>query len=92
MMIYAMQSAENEQVRFVHEIFPHEAQGLVEIWLQQVEIVMKMSLKNEAQKSIEAFMSMNRSEWISSFPGQIILAANLIFWTSDVTNVILNKN
>lgn len=88
MVIESMQSAENEQVEFVREIVPQEAEGLVEKWLQQVEIVMRLSLKNQALRAIEAYLnSMSRNEWISSFPGQIILASNLIFWTKDVTKV-----
>lgn len=87
--IQAMQSAENEEVKFVREIVPQEAEGLVEKWLQQVEIVMRLSLKSEANKAIEVFNLglLSRNQWISSFPGQIILASNLIFWTSEVTNV-----
>lgn len=84
-----MQSAENETVRFVRDVVPQEAEGLVEKWLQQVEDVMRLSLKTEASKAITAFAkgSMERKEWISSFPGQIILATNLVFWTSEVTSV-----
>jgi len=92
MVIESMQSAENEQVKFVREIIPQEAEGLVEKWLQQVELVMRLSLKNEAAKSIEIYsQQIPRQQWISSFPGQIILASNLIFWTSEVTNVKLIK-
>lgn len=88
MVIESMQSAENEQVEFVREIVPQEAEGLVEKWLQQVESVMRLSLQSEAQASIEAYLDgMKRNHWISSFPGQIILATNLIFWTNEVTEV-----
>lgn len=88
MAIQSMQSAENEEVDFVREIVPQEAEGLVEKWLQQVESVMRLSLKNEAQAAIEAYLdNMQRNHWISSFPGQIILASNLVFWTNEVTEV-----
>lgn len=93
MVIESMQSAENEQVDFVREIVPQEAEGLVEKWLQQVENVMRLSLKSEAQAAIEAYLDgMKRNLWISSFPGQIILASNLVFWTNEVTEAINHNN
>lgn len=93
MVIESMQSAENEQVDFVREIVPQEAEGLVEKWLQQVENVMRLSLKSEARAAIEAYLDgMKRNMWISNFPGQIILASNLVFWTNEVTEAINHNN
>ena len=87
--IEAMRSEENEQVTFVKLIKPQEAMGLVEKWLLQVEEVMKSSLKMEAVKAIKAYSTMKRGDWISTFPGQILIAVNIIHWTKDVTHVFL---
>lgn len=87
-VIEAMQSAENEMVRFTKEIIPKEAHGLVEIWLRQVEEVMKLSLHSEAKKAINQPAHNDRFNWISSFPGQIVLAINIVDWTAEVTDVI----
>jgi dynein heavy chain len=87
--IEAMKSEENEKVRFVRVIKPQEASGLVEKWLLQVEEVMRLSLKSEAVKAINAYSNMKRVDWISTFPGQISIAVNAIYWTKDVTKVYI---
>ena len=86
--IEGMKSDENEQVNFIRTVRPQEASGLVEKWLLQVEEVMRLSLKSEAVKAVNAFEFMNRASWISKFPGQITLAVNSIYWTKDVTKVL----
>jgi len=32
---------------------------------------------------------MKRVDWISTFPGQISIAVNAIYWTKDVTKVYI---
>lgn len=86
-IVLGMQSAENESVPFSKEIIPSNAGGLVEVWLQQVEQVMKLSLRAQASRAIGDYYKLTRAEWISNFPGQILLATNCIFWTSQVTKV-----
>jgi len=88
-IIEAMISSENEVVPFNKKINPKESGGLVERWLQQVEDSMRSSLRAEAVKAINS--KMNRAKWISSYPGQIILASNIIYWTSEVTKVYLHS-
>lgn len=89
--INAIQSSENEIVSCIREIAPEEANGLVEKWLQQVEEVMRLSLRSEAQKAIEAYTELTRRQWVTSFPGQIVLACNIVYWTSEVTKVNESK-
>lgn len=88
--IEGMESSEGECVRFIVDINPHEANGLVEIWLQQVESVMRMSLRAEALKALDksSGSDVSREEWIKMFPGQIVLVVNLLNWTSEVTKAI----
>jgi len=88
--IEAMRSEENEIVKFIKLVKPSEASGLVEKWLIQVEEAMRLSLKYEAVKAVNEYLKMKRDEWISSFPGQILLTVNSIYWTQDVTKVTNN--
>jgi dynein heavy chain len=95
--INALQSSENELVECIREISPSDANGLVEKWLQQVEEIMRLSLRTEAKKAIDAYDDLSRREWVTSFPGQIVLACNIVYWTTEVTKVkftikLLNKN
>ncbi|KAK6993742.1 dynein heavy chain 3 axonemal, partial [Biomphalaria glabrata] len=87
-VILAMESAEKERVNFTMKIIPADAQGLVERWLQQVEQVMKMSLKEEMGKAVKAYSLTKRGEWVLQWPGQIVLAASQIHWTAEVTQAI----
>ena len=80
-------SNEGEKVSLITEIVPQEVRGLVEKWLSLVEDNMRLSLRAEASKAIGNFSKMSRFEWISSFPGQIVIAVDIIFWTSQVTKV-----
>ena len=48
---------------------------------------MRLSLRYEAKKAIEAYEKVSRKDWVTRFPGQIILACNIVYWTSEVTKV-----
>ncbi|XP_053376707.1 dynein axonemal heavy chain 3-like [Mercenaria mercenaria] len=87
-VITAMESAENEVVPFAKKIVPAQAKGLVERWLLQVEEVMKLSLKEVSLKATEAYPKIPRGEWVLQWPGQIVLAASQIHWTTEVTQSI----
>jgi dynein heavy chain len=86
--IQAIISAECEQVNLVSEVVPDDANGLVEVWLYKVENLMKLTLKSEASKAINDYHEMSRLNWIAKYPGQIIVATSIIYWTSEVTSVI----
>ncbi|XP_059151038.1 dynein axonemal heavy chain 3-like [Physella acuta] len=87
-VITAMESAEKERVKFSRKIIPADAQGLVERWLQQVEEVMKLSLREEMGKAVKVYPSTKRGDWVLQWPGQIVLAASQIHWTAEVTQAI----
>ncbi|XP_052058680.1 dynein axonemal heavy chain 3-like isoform X1 [Mytilus californianus] len=87
-VIIAMESAEKEKVEFCKVIIPADANGLVERWLSQVEEVMKLSLRVVSAKAVQAYTKKPRCEWVLEWPGQIVLAASQIHWTSEVTQAI----
>ncbi|XP_008202999.3 dynein heavy chain 3, axonemal [Nasonia vitripennis] len=82
--IVGMLSEEEEYVPFSGKIYPADAKGMVERWLSQVEELMKTSLRDIAQDSVIAYFTSVREEWILSWPGQIVLCASQIHWTSEV--------
>nr|XP_026694595.1 dynein heavy chain 3, axonemal isoform X2 [Ciona intestinalis] len=86
--IVAMQSAEGEQVELVHPIIPCEAGGLVEKWLLQVEQGMKLSINESMSRAVDAFPKMPFKHWCLRWPGQIVLATSIIYWTAEVTQAI----
>ncbi|KAJ8664279.1 hypothetical protein QAD02_005941 [Eretmocerus hayati] len=82
--IIGMLSEEEEYVPFSGKIYPAEAKGMVERWLSQVEELMRTSLRDIAQDSVIAYFEAVREEWVLSWPGQIVLCASQIHWTSEV--------
>lgn len=45
---------------------------------------MIQSLRDIAQEGVIAYFAVAREEWILSWPGQIVLCASQIHWTSEV--------
>lgn len=88
LIITAMISAENEQVPFISHIRPLDARGMVEKWLIQVEHQMLASLKETIVQAIMAYPNTPREEWVLSWPGQVIICGDCVFWTMDVTEAI----
>lgn len=88
--IIGMISAEGEVVPFSGKIIPAEAKGMVERWLVLVEKIMIQSMKDVVSEAVKSYRTMDRSEWLLSFPGQVIQCGNCIQWTTDVTEAILS--
>ena len=55
--------------------------------LFQVEEVMKLSLRTVMAKAVEAYPKEARKVWVLNWPGQVVLAASIVHWTTEVTNV-----
>ncbi|GAB1598116.1 dynein heavy chain 3, axonemal-like [Argonauta hians] len=87
-VIIAMESSEKERVNFCTNIVPSQAHGQVELWLQQVEYAMKLSLRQEMVKAIESFPHNHRNKWVLMWPGQVVLAASQVHWTAEITKAI----
>ena len=48
---------------------------------------MKESLQTVLTDACDAYIRTKRTEWVQSWPGQIILAGSAIHWTVEVTKV-----
>jgi dynein heavy chain len=82
--IVAMMSKEGERVRLVRSVNPVDAKGAVERWLKEVEQVMRETVLDQAQQALKAYTQSIRGDWVSDWPGQIVLCANQIHWTENV--------
>ncbi|CAH3114243.1 unnamed protein product [Pocillopora meandrina] len=90
--INAMISAEGETVRFSKKVVPAHARGLVEKWLLQIEQTMKLSLQEVMSEAVTAYPQNPRTEWVLSWPGQVVLASSIIYWTKEVTQAMIQKD
>lgn len=49
---------------------------------------MVQSLRDTAQEGVIAYFSVSREEWVLAWPGQIVLCASQVHWTSEVCEAI----
>ncbi|XP_063071051.1 dynein axonemal heavy chain 1 [Engraulis encrasicolus] len=82
LLITHMYSGEGEEVKL--EI-PVQPSGNVEDWLKEVETSMKASLRSNIKLSLEAYPQKPRTEWVLSWPGQVVIAGCQTFWTTEVS-------
>ncbi|KAL4617872.1 dynein heavy chain 3, axonemal [Arapaima gigas] len=88
MEITGMISSEKETVPFIQKIYPAEAKGMVEKWLQQVEKMMLNSVRAVIHEGVKEYVQFPRKEWVLRWPGQVVICASSIFWTSEVSEAI----
>uniref|UniRef100_A0A3B3UAK3 Dynein axonemal heavy chain 12 n=1 Tax=Poecilia latipinna TaxID=48699 RepID=A0A3B3UAK3_9TELE len=85
----AMFSSEGERVDLIQRISTSEAKGAVEKWLIQVEDVMLRSVRDVIARSrLQAYPETPRDQWVTEWPGQVVICTSQIFWTMEVHEAI----
>ncbi|EDW73522.2 uncharacterized protein Dwil_GK16602 [Drosophila willistoni] len=88
MEITEMISDEEERVALVRRINPQAANGLVEIWLKEVEMVMLESVKEQMREAWEDYALVERIAWVTAWPGQVVQGISCMAWTYEVEEAI----
>lgn len=65
--IHAMFSAEKERVSFVKLVDPNKQN--VEEWMNEVETMMRLSVRQALLRSIEHYPTVERRDWVLQHPG-----------------------
>jgi len=86
--VTAMFSEETERVEFVRTFNPKSAGGNVEKWLIDCEIVMKESMKDVTARGYEGYAETARKQWITEWPGQVVLCVSQMYWTKECVESI----
>ncbi|KAL0984291.1 hypothetical protein UPYG_G00139540 [Umbra pygmaea] len=86
--ITGMISSEKEIVPFSAMLYPGKAKGMVEKWLLQVERMMMTSVRDVIHKGLDQYVQVPRKKWVLQWPGQVVICASSIFWTSEVSEAI----
>ncbi|XP_030626002.1 dynein heavy chain 3, axonemal [Chanos chanos] len=86
--ITGMVSSEKETVPFIDIICPSKAKGMVEKWLAQVEQMMLSSIRHVIHKGVQEYPLVPRQRWVLQWPGQVVICASSIYWTSEVSHAI----
>lgn len=85
-----MFSAEKERVSFVRFVDPNKKS--VEDWMNEVENMMRLSVRQALLKSIELYTQTPRKEWVLVHPGQCVLNGSQVHWTKEVEEAITTNN
>ncbi|XP_037881601.1 dynein heavy chain 3, axonemal [Glossina fuscipes] len=88
MEIVEMISDEDEHVALVRKVNPQSANGLVEIWLKDVESTMLQSVKEQMRFAWEDYFQVERINWVVSWPGQVVQGISCMAWTYEVEEAI----
>ncbi|XP_075900184.1 dynein axonemal heavy chain 3 [Nelusetta ayraudi] len=91
MAITGMISSEQERVPFTENIYPADAKGMVEKWLLQVEVLMLRSVRDVIRQGVHQYAELPRKKWVLQWPGQVVICASSIFWTTEVSEAIVNN-
>ncbi|XP_070785989.1 dynein axonemal heavy chain 2 [Enoplosus armatus] len=85
-----MSSADGELIPFIQ---PVQLDRPVEVWLCDVEKTMRSTLKNCLNDCLVALKRMTgqRDKWVRDWPGQMLITASQIQWTTDVTKSLITS-
>jgi len=86
--IFSIISAESEEIKILSEINTPEARGSVEKWLVQVESQMKMTIRDVIFRAWKDYPLNAREQWVTTWPGQVVLCVSQIYWTAEVHNCV----
>ncbi|CAF0988415.1 unnamed protein product, partial [Didymodactylos carnosus] len=86
--IHAMFSSEGEKIKLIRSISTSETKGAVEKWLIQVEEVMLKSVRHVIEQAYVAYPQEYRGDWVTSWPGQVVLCVSQIYWTTEVQEAL----
>ncbi|KAJ1562004.1 Dynein heavy chain 2, axonemal, partial [Cladochytrium tenue] len=78
-----MHSGDGEFVPFVA---PVTIEGAVETWLTDVESNMRSTLRKLLSGCIQSIKKSKKEKWLKDWPGQLLITAGLVGWTTDCTH------
>ncbi|XP_074478915.1 dynein axonemal heavy chain 2 [Sebastes fasciatus] len=82
-----MFSADGEFIEFTHKV---QLERPVEVWLCDVEETMRITLKDSLSSCLLALKKTGqRDKWVKDWPGQMLITASQIKWTTDVTKSLI---
>eukprot|EP00961_Rhodomonas_salina_P197370 2663383-Rhodomonas_salina.1 len=65
--------------------------GSVERWLLEMESSMRVTLKQIGRDAITAYPNEERTKFVQSWTGMIVLAADCLYWTKDIEDAMKNR-
>lgn len=92
MEIIGIVSVDGETIPLSKKINPSTANGLVEKWLKDVQLVMVDSLQEQLRSAYDVYYASVRKNWCLKWPAQIVQTISSLTWTSDVEDAITKSS
>ena len=80
--IGAMISGEKEKVEMFEEVDPNGKN--VEDWMTELEIMMKITIRNVVKQAIDDYLVTSRGDWMQFWPGMCVLNCSQVHWTTEM--------
>eukprot|EP01135_Chromosphaera_perkinsii_P005558 Nk52_evm107s352 gene=Nk52_evmTU107s352 len=81
-----MYSSDGEHVPFNAPVL---IEGPVELWLCEIEIAMRSSLRKQLPASLQSLKKSKRHKWLKDWAGQLCIAASQILWTNECIKALM---
>lgn len=88
MEVVKMCSFSNEIIPLVQRISTVKARGQVDKWLAELEIQMRLSLRQQIEDALKEYPTRDIEEAIAQYPNQAILCSDFITWTAKLETAI----
>ena len=81
--IVAMESAEMEVVEIMDPVDPDRGanKGNVEAWLLELQLSMRLTIKDVIKRSMVSYEKVKRKNWVLSWPGMVVICVGCFYWT-----------
>jgi dynein heavy chain len=81
--IVAMESAEMEVVEIMDPVDPDRGanKGNVESWLLELQLAMRLTIKDVIKRSMVSYEKVKRKNWVLSWPGMVVICVGSFYWT-----------
>ena len=83
-----MISGEKERVPFMQPIYPR---GSVEIWMGEIETMMRRSVRAVTEEGLSDYAKMKRGDFVLSHCAMSVLSATQKYWTAEVEAALNDK-
>ena len=83
-----MVSFSEEVIPLVQQISTVKARGQVDKWLAELEIQMRLSLRQQIENALEQYSTKDITDSIVLFPNQALLCSDFVTWTALIETAI----
>lgn len=91
LQVTAMRSITQETIPLSKKISTSKARGQVDLWLRELEVQMRESLRNEISSALKEYCISEIVKQTLNHPAQAVLCSNFIMWTSKIQQQIEAK-